>query len=503
MKKIIRLVLMSSVLWRIGAMENDVKTLEKILNPNNESFEALNNKKTYDLISETFEKSNEGICLDTPGDIKEVSDVQKFIKDNKNDILWPLKLGTNARREAYNLGKSLYNHLCCFNRNSKVLKECALDDYIEFMKNKKMDDKEEKEFQGLDKIFRPEIVSFIGNNRDNMIYKINKDFDFSRLLKVYDIQEYNDNYIGFIGRKVLHGITKDIYKDKFDGEDKAVSEFKRLWNGEMNCTCNATILYMFLKLNGIWCKLCYRPGHEFVLIELRKEKEKMVAFCSINLYEGGTIDEMSFDLGNIIGYKGKNKIWDGICHVSTCGGRSWLFSDYNYTPTYVYYDALCTCLDNAVSPYYNTDIGLVQYYLNGLKYSLKYLIKQKHTDGKSEWDIRFLPRKGNICVLLLNVFDLGEPKILLFENSFGNYRKLSFKSLTDPNKYVRLMSVDVLLPKDWTTNLKDCRIKVTNCDISGKKVKYNILNKDEKIVESGGSKVYGIIEDNIIEVCEE
>ena len=89
------------------------------------------------------------------------------------------------------------------------------------------------------------IKDFKRENINNEIFKINKKFYCPKLLLISIYHEFNDDKIREIGRNVLNGITKDIYKKELNGKDKGSSELKRLFNGEINCTCNTFMLYTF------------------------------------------------------------------------------------------------------------------------------------------------------------------------------------------------------------------------------------------------------------------
>ena len=493
---------LASSLINIGAMEkneiineskiNDkIKTLEQFLNPNEvKDFTLLNNDNTYKIIDKLYNKLNKQDISFLK--IIDEKDFLKFLNEHKEDILWAIKLGDKARENTYYLTKKLREYINEREKNLKIKKD--LFSYRQMLlcyftqKDKKKDINPKT--TDLGKFYNPIIQRFKMENINNEIFKINKFFDCSKLLIMSIPNEFKNNNINTIGRNVLHDITKDIYKEELNGKDKGSSELKRLFNGEINCTCNTFMLYTFLRLNKILCYNYIMRGHVFVLIPLKDEKNKAINFYKVELNEKGTINDMSFSVKNIIEIS-KNKIWEGM-NIDNNKGIS-LLSDFSifyngFTPTYMYYKNLRDFIDNIIRKIEKEkykikkkDIELIKYYLNGLKNAWKY-INKKHKDKDGNYIVKFLPiEKGN-CLFLPNVLDLGEPKFVKCNDVKSSYHTIMFKSLKNPKKYVNLMYANIHVPDKYNyENIEDVKLKINKIDFELYKIEYSISYKDGEI----------------------
>ena len=486
-------IFLTSSLLNIGAMEGkNVKliTLEEFCN-------CTNSNMLKDRFYNIFEMTKNNIKQCTVEAIKTYKDVSDVLENNKKAILCPIISGAKIREEAYYLGLKLIKYLEKYYKNSKNDK---ISEYRILKLKKKKDDNDIKKLDEFDNHFYPLINNFKNENKNSLICKIDKNFDFSKLLCVSEVKNYNDNQIKIIGRYILKDITPGIYKHPRSGKDKILSEFKRAKNGEMNCTINSTLIYTFLKLNGFNCYLSEHEVHEFVLINYRDEINKKIVFSSINLIEEQTIDDMCFDFMDIIKEDSDCKIWDGMFNKAKSDMCIKDFEYKNFTPTYMYYKGFMEACYN-VQDYLCYDVKLVKYYLNGLKSAVNYLIKEGHTNGKNEWKIRFSPRKGNVCKFILNLDDLGEPEIVDFKYNDKDINQfLLFKSKKDNSKYTNYIETHIHLPRNWRDYLGDGKIKIGEPDLKTKTVVYEILNKDNKVVEKGINKIHVLTIDEILNI---
>ena len=504
--KIKNIVFLASNLFNIGAMQyNNGKqisfTNEKQISFTNEEvitlevfYNCKNEKTLKECLNKIYSISRYHIPQFSLDKIKTFEEIDGIIRKNTKKILFPITLGNNARKEAYDLSIKLLKYLKKYNNKFKNSK---ISDYRTLKLKEEKDDSDKKKLKELDRLFCHAINKFKFENKNSLIYKINKHFDFSNLLCVSEKEKCCDKLVSNIGRDLLNGITQHIYKHKFSGKDKLFSEVKRARNGEMNCTINSTLLYTFLKLNNFECFLSEYKGHEFVLINYKDEIREKIVFADINLCELETIDDMYFYFNDIIRNDVGDKIWDGMFHKSTSNRCVKDFKYKSYTPTYVYYKAFIENFNN-VQDYLYYDIKLVQYYLNGLKSAVNYLTEKGHTNGKDEWKIRFSPRKGNKCKFILNLDDLGEPNIVEFKGKYWNIQLLLFKSKKDDNKYINYMKTNIMLPYDWRKYLMDGKIKIGEPNLETKKVEYRILNKENEVVEKGISEIHGLTMDEIL-----
>jgi len=492
---------LASSLLNIEAMEkneiineskiNDkIKTLEQILNPNEvKDFTLLNNDNTYKIIDKLYTELNKQ-------DISflKIIDKKDFLelinKKYKEDILYPIRFGDKARENTYYLTKKLREYINEQEKNLKIKKD--LFSYRQMLlcyftqKDKKKDINPKT--TDLGKFYNPIIKKFKRENINNEIFKINKFFDCSKLLIMSIPNEFKNNNINTIGRNVLHGITKDIYKEELNGKDKGSSELKRLFNGEINCTCNTFMLYTFLRLNKILCYDYMMRGHVFVLIPLKDEENKAINFYKVELNEKGTINDMSFSVINIIEISNNNDIWKGM-NIDNNKGFSLLF-DYSifyngFTPTYMYYKNLRDFIDNIIRKFKEgkykikkKDIKLIKYYLTGLKNAWEY-INKTYKDKDGNYIVKFLPiEKGN-CLFLPNVLDLGEPKFVKCNDVKSSYDTIMFKSLKNPEEYVDLMYANIHVPDKYNyENIEDVKLKINKIDFELYKIEYSISYKD-------------------------
>ena len=462
--------------------KNEIITLEQILKKD------LSSDDTFNKIDKLYNKlDSEDTSLYK---IINKEDFLELIETYKEDILYPIKFGNEARKNAYDLAKKLREYI--YKKEKEKEKESGekkdLSSYRQILALYFIHKQNYINLKTTEsgKFYDPIIKSFKNENINNEIFKINKDFDCSKLILIHPDKFYN-NQIHNIGRNVLHEITKDIYNENLYGEDKGSSELKRLFNGEMNCTCNTFMLYTFLRLNKILCYNYMIRGHEFVLIPLKDEENEAINFYKVELDEKGTINDMSFSVKNIIEIS-KNKIWEGM-NIDKNKGIS-LLLDYSiyyngFTPTYMYYKNLRDFIDNIIRKIKKEkykikkkDIELIKYYLNGLKNAWKY-INKKHKDKYGNYIVKFLPiEKGN-CLFLPNVLDLGEPKFVKCNDVKSSYHKIMFKSLKNPEEYVDLMYANIHVPDKYNyENIEDVKLKINKIDFELYKIEYSISYKD-------------------------
>ena len=119
MKKIARLVLMSSVLCKIGAMENNenkVITFDKF-------FKSEKIEDRVESMVSTYEKlrKSDSDVYDIKK-LKSLDNYKKILVDNKKDILFPLTFGNNERIKIYKMGKAFYDFF---------LKNCTNDEKVD------------------------------------------------------------------------------------------------------------------------------------------------------------------------------------------------------------------------------------------------------------------------------------------------------------------------------------------------------------------------------------
>ena len=209
---------------------------------------------------------------------------------------------------------------------------------------------------------------------------------------------------------------------------------------------------------------------------------------------------MCFDFMDIIEEDSDCKIWDGMFNKAKSDMCIKDFEYKNFTPTYMYYKGFMEACYN-VQDYLYYDVKLVKYYLNGLKSAVNYLIKEGHTNGKNEWKIRFSPRKGNVCKFILNLDDLGEPEIVDFKYNDKDINQfLLFKSKKDNSKYTNYIETHIHLPRNWRDYLGDGKIKMGEPDLKTKTVVYEILNKENEVVEKGINKIHVLTIDEILNI---
>ena len=500
---------LSSNLLNCNAMQENCNDINKIITFQ-DYFLKKNDKEKDKWLNSINSKTRRIIDQKKLNDIITIEKMEELINDYKEDILSPLTLGYEAQKNAYYLGISLHEKIEKFLNNNKNISDDEFEEYKNYLWIKKDEyenkDKNYKEkLNKLENFFRPIIEDFKSKDQDSLIYKINKNFDFSNLLFVKKTKKYNNNRIKNIGRDVLHGITTDIYKDTSLGTDKLISEFKRIRNGEINCTINATLLYTFFKLNGYMCDLSYTYNHEFVLIKCRDDKNKTIDYFTIDLKEKNRLEKMYFYTENILFYDKDDEIWDGMFKFSCSGKTDDLFYTRCYTPTYIYYKDFVDILHNVLSKGY--DIQLITYYLNGLRNCLNYLKKKNYTNGKNIWDIRFLPRIGNTCYFILNIDDLGEYKFVDFKfySSFYEkeitYKTVLFKSIKENNKYIDLHKVSIRLPELWWRDkYMDGKIKIIKQNLNNSTLEYEIIDKNGNVIVKDTTGIDGTRKGEVVKV---
>ena len=517
---------LASSLLNIGAMEsvenkiinetkinNEIKTLKQFLNPDGKDLSSLNNDNTFNIVDNLYNKLDKEDTSSYKIINKEY--FLKLIKEYKEDILWPIKLGNEARKNAYYLAKNLREYISKQEEDLGIKKRKDYHEYDIFnyyselvgyfiYEHKEIDPKNTY----LGKIYNPIIEKFKSENISNKIFETNKDFDCSKL-KLIHSYKFNNDQIYNIGRYVLHCITKDIYDENLNGNDKGSSELKKLFNGEINCTCNAFMLYTFLRLNKILCYTYMMYCHEFVLIPLKDEENKAINFYQISLYEEETINDMSFGVKDIIKISKKNDIWIGmnISDKKSDSLSEFFMFHRGFTPTYLYYENLKKFIDDInlkikIEEYkfenFNNDIELIKYYLNGLKNAWQY-INEKRKDKQDNYIVKFLPIVSGVCLFLLNVLDLVEPKIVEVNNRYFNYKKIMFNSIEKPENYVNLMYACIEVPYNYEENLEDVKLKINKIESS---IDYSILYKKNIITECEFSKIQNKMRDTLVKVCD-
>ncbi len=536
MKKVVRLALMSSVLWKVGAMENNEN---KVITFDN----FFKYKKIEDRVNTmvtTYEKlrKSDSDIYDI-GKLKSLSDYRRILEDNKKDILFPLTFGNNERKKIYTIGKSF----CDF-----FLKSCTLEEkdkaanYLLLTLRKNRNEVEEKFYNNYKEHFATCIEEFRKSCKDCDDINKNKDLDYLRLLMLNTVKE-NNEYLFSIGRRIINrevmkidlvekivnynGIPK--LRLRGDGPDLAF-DLVRMEEGEMNCTINSALIYMFLKLNSFECIRVSTKDHSFVLAKVFDENNKRINFVAIDLVEGETIDATSFFVQDIVSFK---DIFKGFAYwqdthngPSNENNISYNVNDkedsYNLkehkgliTPIYKYYEDFVEYIHQAKDE--KIPLENITYHLNGLKYALKIFIDQKYTNGTDQWKIKFLPRLGNKCTIFLNLNDLGKPSysdLMYYDwEDEEYYRPIEFSSLSKPGELVKFMVADIELPDNCETSIIDCNLEIKNYDfknyltkyendVIAKKMKikndnlnvirYEVINNENKVVKTGESRVIEI-----------
>ena len=448
------------------AMQNRIKeTISMKLIYKNRKVKS---KQLHEII-----KPAEYVHISRVKNLMTISEFLDYLNSNKRKILYPLKFGNKAREKVFKKAEYKYGTDILFKTHYNYIWKIATE-LTEYFKKLKL---AENIYKIKKPSCNPSVECMIEALRKNEVI-VKKGLDIKLLF--IDLDEDPNEQLITIGRNVLFGTTKCPYKDNYNfNKNKLEFELKRLENGEINCTCFAEIIKWFLLTNGFWCESVEYPGHEFVITQLKNDKNEIKIY-SINVIEEENIKKIRFKVEDIIECEKDHKIWDGFAKCFP-NNKSFLYDVYNITP-------LGKLIKEAIEyiefiGYGNRDLETVCSYIKSIKSSIQYLANErKYTNGEDEWNMRILPRQGNKCTLMLNIFDLGEPKIVTEYNKFMNKinKVIKFKSIGNPNQIVGIMKVDFRFPKNWREDYKDCKLIIRKIGLKNKTIYGEFVYKFDK-----------------------